>query len=346
MTSPGPFISTEARDALEDRAADFLQRRRFWDWSDEDEAELSVWLAQSASHQAAYLRLEAGAERIERLAALGPSSSDGQSAGPRGFANRKFLIPFLAAASIACLAAIGIPIALHFMQPPVRIFATDVGERGQIKFADRTEVQLNTDTVVRYRMTTRERAVWLEKGEAFFRVTHDADHPFTVYADGHRITDLGTEFLVRESAGRLSVALFKGRAQLSTDDKGLQVATLAPGDEATATSTIVKVTKKTKAELDDELAWQRGVIVFRGTPLSEAVREFNRYVRTKLVIADPSIAGLRMGGEFRTDNVESFLVLVQDVFKVRVARTANEILLSGGGQAAKDRAPGASAQGR
>ena len=47
---------------------------------------------------------------------------------------------------------------------------------------------------------------------------HDAEHPFVVKVAGHKITDLGTKFLVRAGAGQLEIALMEGRARLDTAD--------------------------------------------------------------------------------------------------------------------------------
>lgn len=326
--------------AIEERAAEFLQRQRFWNWSDEDRKEFSAWFAESPLHQAAFLRLKGNAERLERYAALqllhaAPKKPDRRPP----FLPRRFLIPMLSAASLACAAVVGIALMPHRAPPPDRTFSTDVGERASLRFSDKTDIQLNTDTALRYRMTTAERIVWLQKGEAFFSVTHDAAHPFTVYAGGHRITDLGTEFLVRGGANYLKVALVRGRAQITADDKGAQVATLGPGDEVIATSADMKIAKRTGAELEKELAWRRGKIVFDGTPLSQAVGEFNRYSRTKMVIVDPGISGLKIGGEFASDNVGDFLAFVRTVLKVRVEHGANgqgnDILIFRGSPKAK-----------
>ena len=171
-----------------------------------------------------------------------------------------------------------------------RVYSTDVGGPSLIDLSDGTQMALNTDTALRFRMTNEERTVWLEKGEAWFHVAHDAAHPFTVIVGKHRITDLGTEFLVRSDTGRFEVALVKGRAALSTGGAHSQIAMLTPGDEVVATPASTSFTRKTPDELADELAWQHGVLKFRHTRLADAVAEFNRYNTTKLVIADPSIA--------------------------------------------------------
>jgi transmembrane sensor len=332
VSTPDQPSPSEDSAAAEHEAAEFLQRRRFWSWSDADQAELEAWLGESVSHRVAYLRLQAGTTRIERLVALRPpkpgednARADGAGAHERGRLSR-WVLPLVAfAASLILAFVLGIPLVANLTKPADRAFATEVGGRAVLRFADGTEFELNTDSALRYRMTSRDRIVWLDRGEAYFRVTHDAAHPFMVFAGGRRITDLGTEFLVRNDTGAFEVALVKGRAQLSS---GARAATLTPGDEAVATSVSVTVTRKTPQELADELAWRRGVLVFRNTRLADAVRGFNRYSSVKLVIADPAIADLRIGGEFKTSDIADFLALAEAVLKVRSERTADEILLS------------------
>lgn len=236
------------------------------------------------------------------------------------------MLPFLAAASIALAALWGAPLIAVMLQPPDRTDSTDVGGRTLLSFSDRTQIELNTDTAVRLRMTTGERTVWLERGEAWFHVAHDAAHPFVVIVGRHRITDLGTEFLVHRTADDVDLTLLNGRAALSTE--GVQTATLGPGEEAIATSTGLSITKKTPRELADELAWRQGMLVFRNAPLSQVVRDFNRYNTTKLIIADPSIANVQVVANLRTDDYESFLQIAHDVLKLRVDRRGRIVLIS------------------
>ena len=82
------------------------------------------------------------------------------------------------AASLAILAIIGVT-AGKFLVPhaQVRTFTTPVGGHEVVSFADGTKIELNTNTVLRASMTTDQRTVWLDKGEAYFQVKHDAAHP-------------------------------------------------------------------------------------------------------------------------------------------------------------------------
>ena len=103
---------------------------------------------------------------------------------------------------------------------------------------------------------------------------------------------------------------------------------LVPGDDAIATRASISFARKTSRELMDQVAWQRGVLIFRHTKLIDAVTEFNRYYKTKLVIDDTSVARMEIGGEFRIDNLDEFLRTMQVVLKVRSERQGQTILLA------------------
>ena len=315
------------KDEISKRAADFFERQRFGGWTYVDQAEFNAWLTQSVHHEVAYLRLEGIAAHTERLVALQRSGLEGQATSLRNRLGRgKFVLPLLMAAATAGIAIFGAPLLGALFRPADRTYSTDVGGRTLLSFADHTQIELNTNTSVRYRMTNAERIVWLDKGEAWFHVAHNAANPFTVVVGKHRVTDLGTEFLVRRGADRVEVALLNGRAALSTD--GAQAATLRPGDDAVATPASVSVSRRTPQELADELSWRRGVLVFRNARLADAVREFNRYNESKLVIADPAIADLKFTVEIKSDNFDGFVRVAQALLNVRADRRGNDVFLS------------------
>jgi transmembrane sensor len=337
MTLPEAERQIDEGDPIAVRAAELFERRRFGAWSLFDQAELDAWLAESLWHRAAYLRVEGIAARASELAALRPLEPGLVRPGrARRIAAFRYALPLLAAASIAFVAALELPVLVQWLQPPDRIYSTDVGGRTLLSFGDHTQIELNTDTTARFRMTTRERTVWLEKGEAWFHVAHNAAYPFTVIVGNHRVTDLGTEFVVRRGGNGLEVALLSGCATLSTD--GAPTATLKPGDDAVATTASLSIIRKSPLELADALAWRRGVLVFRKAPLAEVVRQFNRYNTTKLVIADPEIANEPFSADLRTDDFDSFLRLAKAVLDLRTERVGNEILISRGTRDAKTKA--------
>lgn len=302
---------------VKERAAAWLEKRMGENWSDAQQAELDSWLQESPAHKLAYWRLDAAWNRTERLAALrSPLLDEAIPAEP----SRVSPLLLRLAAGFAVAAVLGTAAANFLLAPQERIFQTPVGGHETISFADGSRIELNTDTVLRTHMTTQERVVWLDKGEAFFRVKHDATHPLIVIAGNQRITDLGTQFLVRRDGSALKVALLEGRVRLGSTN-------LAPGDEAIATANSVIVSRRSVEELTNEIAWRNGVLVFRHATLADAVKAFNRYSDRKMVVPDPAIGRRTVGGTFRTNDVEGFTAVVQDLLGLRVANEGNQIVI-------------------
>lgn len=67
---------------------------------------------------------------------------------------------------------------------------------------------------MRASVTTRQREVWLEKGEAFFDVAHNEGVPFVVHTGDRQVTVLGTKFAVRRDGDKVTVTVLQGRVRL------------------------------------------------------------------------------------------------------------------------------------
>lgn len=306
---------------IEAEAAQWLQRRRFWSWSAEDQLQLDNWLSQSLPHRVAYWRLNAGFERSERLSALQPT----RRLASRPFTPKNRITPLLRLATVAVAAVATIAIFQISSRPTGQVYETQVGGRQTIVLTDGSKIDLNTRTSVR----VRGRYAELIRGEAFFDITHNPKQPFTVLAAGHRITDLGTKFSVRTESEGLEVSLVQGRARIDNPKDPNQLARiLIPGDVALATTHEITVVRKTEQDLSEDLGWRRGVLVFHQTTLADAAAEFNRYNRKKLVIADAQAATLTIGATFPTDDIEAFARTAKNVFGLHIEDRGNEIVIS------------------
>ncbi len=315
-----------AADDIETRAAEWIVARRVReDWDDAKASELDAWLAQSPAHTIAYLRLDNAWGRTARLAALRPPAHGFRLAQvlPR-------LWPALikAVAALSAVAVIGY-FALAPKAPRERTYATALGGHDVLKLSDGSQVELDTDTVLRISLDDR-RKVWLDKGQAYFQIAHDPRHPFTVTAANRKVTVLGTKFLMRQEAKRLEVSVMEGRVRLeSAEGSGQQrSALLTLGDDAVATKTAMVVTRKTPRARTEEMAWRRGLLIFDQRALGDAASELNRYNTRKLVITDPQTAALIIGGTFRTNDVEAFTRVVREILGVRAEPRGNNIVIS------------------
>lgn len=218
-------------------------------------------------------------------------------------------------------------------------YSTAVGGMETISLADGSRVTLNTDTHIRVDFRDKERRVELSKGEAFFVVAKDAARPFVVYADNKRVTAVGTRFSVRRDADDIQVVVTEGRVKLEQvlvipqleNLVGVSVPPprlLTAGAVARTAKSDVLVQERSAPDAEQLLSWRSGYLVFEGTPLADAVAEFNRYNIRKIVIDDPSLAALRIGGNFRANNTDAFIWLLKSGFHVQVAEEDGRIVLN------------------
>lgn len=318
-----PMQDVTGGEAVRMEAADWILRQRLESWSEQDQGALDLWLAQSTANLLAYLRLQAAWKQTDRLAALrGAASSEPEHA------NRRWTFTRMAAAfGVAAIAAtIG---AGYFLRAPDRIVSTGIGEHRRIAMADGSLVELNTNTTLRFAANGSKRIAYLDNGEVYFQIRHNAADPFVVIAGGRRITDLGTAFVVRQEPQQLHVSLVEGRARFDTPkDAAFKAIELKPGDEIVATAQNVSRISKPVSALMGSLSWRRGVLVFYGTTLADAAREFGRYSATKLVIPDPRIAQMKINGTFQADNVQAFGDAAQVVLGLRLETRNHEIVIS------------------
>jgi len=309
-------------------AAEWLQKRRFWTWTDEDQAALDAWLSQSPAHQAAYWRLDAAWDRTQRLVALGPVMRE-----PQKEPGRKSTWPFFAglAASAAVAVMLGAGGFLYYSQPREKIFSTPVGGREIVTLADGSQIELNTNTELRASLRDGVRTVTLVRGEAYFQIVHDPRRPFVVATADGRILDLGTKFLVRKSADNLEVALLDGRVRFDPVEARQRHAVqsvLTPGDVINATPVSVSVKKVPVANIEQQLSWRHGVLVFNHATIAAAVEEFNRYNDEKLIVADAETGALTFSSAFPINGTEEFVRLAQKTLGLHVERRGEAIVIS------------------
>ena len=329
MTAP----AHQSADPLE-TATDWFARRRSGEMTAADAQALEAWLAADPVHAEAYqaaerMWLDTGLDAIRehpRILAL----------RERGLnrTRRRWMVAIPAVA--ACLAVIvaapsmlgrGAPLAPELFAPSIQQeFRTSVGQRTTVKLPDGTAVTLDTDTVLRTRETETRRMVWLDKGQAFFRVHKDPSRPFVVSAGGRTVTALGTAFSVKVAPKTFEVVLVEGVVRVESPVRAtpiglptgrVQATEMQAGSELTALDT--RHWSVREADATAETAWLHGRLVYKGAPLSEVVADMNRYSEKKIVIRDADVARRALSGTYRAGYIEGFVRAVQDYGLARVA---------------------------
>lgn len=142
----------------------------------------------------------------------------------------------------------------------------------KLQLHDSTVVWLNSASRLRYppRFAGSLREVYLDEGEAFFQVAHDAEKPFIVHSGPTHTRVLGTEFNVEAYPGEqeLKVSLLSGKVQFW--HTGSAPALLKPGGMAVFNrdSREVKIGETGQENITE---WTKGATVFNKVSLRYAV---------------------------------------------------------------------------
>jgi len=193
-------------------------------------------------------------------------------------------------------------------------FTTGIGEQWVVQLADGSSVRLDTDSRMKVRFSDGQRLIDLERGQAMFTVAHDAGRPFVVAAGNARVTAVGTVFDVHRQGTGASVTLVTGAVDVARVAAAETPLRLAAGHEAQVTSAR---TVSRRIDVPTATSWTEGRIVFRNTPMSEAIAEVNRYLTAKIILEAPGLATVPVNGVFKTGDRDAFVSAASGIFGLR-----------------------------
>lgn len=313
---------------IEEQAARWLMRREEDSFTAAEAEEFDAWLEESPGHKAAFWRIEEGWRRADRIAALRMPSQWLRS--PWRSALRSYWAPTAIAASLALVAITGVwQTSSLSPEPQGQTIATMVGGHKIVPLDDGSQIELNTATVLRASVTDKSREVWLEHGEAYFDVRHSETVPFIVHAGLKTVSVMGTKFSVKREGDKVTVAVLEGRVRVTdaAEPKRGGASDIVAGSLAVTEPNAVLVTEAAPIEVQSELAWRDGTLIFQNDTLAEAAAEFNRYNKKKLLVSGEA-ARLRIGGSFKAKNVDGFVRLLHDAYGLDVRSTDKGVQIS------------------
>jgi transmembrane sensor len=229
------------------------------------------------------------------------------SSGAESSSRFKRFVSSRLAASIVVLAVLIGGGGLYMQQRgSTKMYSTAVGEFHRVTLSDGSTMAINTNSEVRVRYTKAIRHVEVVRGEALFVVAKNPERPFDVSVGGNTVRAVGTAFSVRLHDGtsekQVDVVVSEGRVAINPPSNQ----TYPAGTVAKVRNGRVEATTIHVADITGKLAWTEGRLVFQGEKLSDVVREINRYNLRQFEVADPDIAGLRIGGTFVATDPDGF----------------------------------------
>lgn len=235
-----------------------------------------------------------------------------------------------AAAGVLLLITLGWGIySSNFTNAPVLI-STDYGEQYQTQLPDGSLVHLNANSRLTY-YPKDPRMVWLE-GEAFFTVKKKeaTGASFQVITEDLAVTVLGTSFNVNSRNDQTKVFLEEGKVSLQVADPDNTQIAMKPGD-------LVMYSRKRDHLLESQeegsslepVSWKVGTLVFKDTPLSEALSEIEEIYGIEFMVQNQDLLNETIGGGVPIRDLQVTLQTLREVYGLHIEADGKRYLISG-----------------
>ncbi|MFJ4137148.1 FecR family protein [Pseudomonas fragi] len=315
---------TEAQnDAITEAAAQWCMRLHEPDCTCHEREAFAVWLNANPLHALEYEAMLEIWGVSEHLARPAPAAARGVALPSA--TRRRTWQRFAVAAAVTLLA---LPVAaysgwqLGWVPNAHERYSADASAR-TVTLPDGSQVELNLGSQLTFSNYKDQRRVTLGKGEAFFKVSHDASHPFLVQAAEGQVRVTGTQFNVWMYEDQVRVTLLEGSVLVTSNKRlsgdGLR---LEPGIQARYKAGDYAAQINPTAAVSSELAWRNGKLVLDNLALADALPLINRYLDSPLSLADSATGKLRIGGVFNTRQIDRLVSSLPKVLPVYLSRNA------------------------
>jgi len=202
------------------------------------------------------------------------------------------------------------------------------GKSYAFELADGSKVWMNAVSELKFPLlfTQPERNIAL-KGEAYFKVAHQASQPFTVQVNGLKVQALGTEFNIKSYDKESTfISLVKGSVSVE-NAKGERII-LLPGESVVAAN---RNSPLQKERFDETvvLGWMQGLYYFRNEKLQQIAIVSERWFDVHVQLKDPSLAALNFTGAMdRNKPVSTFFNMLASSGDIRYEMKDGKVIIS------------------
>jgi ferric-dicitrate binding protein FerR (iron transport regulator) len=199
--------------------------------------------------------------------------------------------------------------------------------QSEVVLSDGSIVHLNGNSELEYpsKFESKNRIVKL-KGEAFFNVQSDKNHPFIIEAENARIHVIGTAFNVKtfSDTKNVEVLVSEGKVRLQNSQNPKQQIDLIKGDFAELASNNLKTKKISDINY---LSWQTKILSFNNTPLQEVITVLNRTYAVKIVLESEEIGKFALTSTYNQMKVNALLDAICLTFNLNQKEENDSIII-------------------
>jgi len=209
----------------------------------------------------------------------------------------------------ACLLLMLLPIDFD----RIRYFDADAitspGEIRRFALKDGSIVTLNSGSAIKVDMSAHQRTIQLLDGEAYFEIAKDKSRPMAVFAGDARVHVVGTKFNIRIGESSTRVSVTKGLVRVAPSDHPQAITLLPAGQEAVVNRTLLRTQDLDTLNIEP---WRHHRLILSYTPLRVAVREFNRYRRSPIILMNSALANNVVSGVFSTEDPADTIRILEE----------------------------------
>lgn len=335
-------------------ASEWLARLNADDVTSEDRARFEAWRSVHPLHARAYddlttswarftaaapfVRAVSFAQSMNETASL-VGEARGEADGVRRSRQRGVV---WAAAATLLATAVGLCWLYVGRGLPADTFVTAIGEHSTLSLPDGSTLELNSDSRARIEYSQSRRVIHLDRGEAYFKVAHDAQRPFWVVGGRSWVRAVGTAFNVDVRSSGVRVTVSEGIVKVGTVDPLLEhislddsvlaapnVSVVTAGQEADVHGTATQTRELSAVQLARSVGWRGGVLYFENQPLSDVIEELKRYTSLELIVSDDELRELPVGGTFQASpqGAEALLTMLEQGFGLMVHREPGRVVI-------------------
>ena len=232
-----------------------------------------------------------------------------------------FPVALKVAASVAFLALFVWLINAQFLSGyGLKKISADTGPMGFF-LPDSSHVWLNKGSSIVYDpdFDGEERNLKLE-GEAFFEVTHNPQRPFVVSTERSETRVLGTSFNLRAYGEEATTELAVASGKVAFSSIKSKDARIVPAGYAV---TLLEESNRLSESVNfnkNAFAWKSRELIFSEQPLSDVIRDLERYYNVEVQLFPKSLSGCRFSGTFRDASIEEVTQILGVALQLQVKK--------------------------
>lgn len=308
------LIYAEAADWLDlmsDGELDTWTKRRFLKWLDASQQNQEVFEAMLATWQDTAINTA-----FAKLKAEAPKTYQAPLSWRLGLVTAGFLLVAIVASWLT------LP-----QQPdyPSLTITADTQSAQPTPLADGSTVQAQVSSSIKVNYSDSERALTIEKGQAYFSVAKDKQRPFIVSIDKASVTAVGTEFNIDRTEQFIDVTVYEGIVEVRNDPNNQPILLKAGEKVRIHNDGFGQIQRIALEQLVD---WRSGWIEIDNETLAYLLEQLNRYSKQPIVANSAALKNKKVAGRFRLQDTEQALSLLSKMYALNIEHDPQQIRLT------------------